>query len=492
MIYERRGEKLIENKSIGITSLGAYLPYYYFERAKIGEAWGVKGKGKKSIGNSDEDSVTMAVEAALDTFRYVSRDDIDGLYFASTTVPYAEKSHATLISTVLDLNKDIIAADYNSSLRSATSALRSAYAEVKSEQSENILVVASDLRDGYPKSAQESHFGDGAAALVVGSKNVIATIDAFVSVQTEIVDMWRNTDDKYVRNAEGRFVYESGYLPSVKKAYEKLLSEQNLTGDDFDHVVFVSIDEKSHLKAARKLKINPDKIVNSSFSEHGVLGSAQSLFHLVEAIEKAKAGDRILVINYGNGADAIALTVTEEKDQIIKGNSTAKYLENRSVLNEYGRFLSFRNIIEANPGEDYKIPGSTSQTWREQETYLKLYGSKCKECDNHIFPQERICYHCRSLDNFEKVNKQEEITKLFTYSIDNLAGRSDDPVIVQSVVEDEHGTRFYMNMTDFEKENVGIDMELEFTFRKIHDLANFPNYYWKVRPIRRKVDNIEN
>lgn len=483
---------MIENNKIGITSLGAYLPYYYFDRAKIGEAWGSRGRGKKSIGNSDEDSVTMAVEAALDTFRYVSRNSIDGLYFASTTVPYAEKSVATLLSTVLDLKKDSISADFNSSMRSATSALRSAYAEVKSGISDNLLVVASDMRDGYPKSAQESSFGDGAAALVVGKENMLATIDGFASIQTEIVDVWRNLDDQYVRNAEGRFIYESGYFPSVKAAYEKLLADYDFASDDFNHVVFVSYDERSHLKAAKSLGIDVEKVVNASFAEHGVLGAAQPLFHLIEAIERAEAGDKILVLNYGNGADAIALTVTEEKASLIKGNSVQKYIENRSVFNEYGRFLSFRGIIEANPGEDYKIPGSTSQTWREQETYLKLYGSKCNECSQHIFPQERICYNCRSLDNFEKVNKQEEITKLFTYSIDNLAGRSDDPVIVQSVVEDQHGTRLYMTMTDFLTENVGIDMELEFTFRKIHNLANFTNYYWKVRPLRRKVDKIEN
>ncbi|UUX35085.1 3-oxoacyl-[acyl-carrier-protein] synthase III C-terminal domain-containing protein [Fundicoccus culcitae] len=479
---------MVEQKKVGITSLGAYLPYYYFERSKIGEAWGTRGKGKKAICNSDEDSITMAVEAGLDTFRYLSRNEIGGLFFASTTVPYAEKSNATLISTVLDLNENVTTADYNSSMRSATAALRGAYMEVKAGETNNVLVVASDKRNGYPKSDQESHFADGAAAVVVGTEHVVATIDAFATVQTEIVDMWRNIDDTYVRNAEGRFIYESGYLPSVKKAVEKLFEDNNLTADDFEHIVFVSIDERSHLKAAKKLKLDPEKIVNASFAENGVLGASQPLFHLVQAIERANAGERILVVNYGNGADAIALTVTDEKEQIIKQNSTDKYLDNRASFNEYGRFLSFRGIIEAKPGEDYKIPGSTSQTWREQETYLKLYGSKCNECGNHIFPQERICYHCRSLDNFEKVNKQEEVTTLFTYSIDNLAGRSDDPVVVQSVVEDQHGTRFYMNMTDFDVNEVGIDMELEFTLRKIHNLANFPNYYWKVRPLRRKVD----
>lgn len=481
------------NNKIGITSLGAYLPYYYFEASTLGAAWGTRGKGKKAIGNSDEDSVTMAVEAAMDTFRYVEREKVDGLYFASTTVPYAEKSHATLISTVLDLRNNTITADYNSSLRSATSALRGAYAEVKSGSSNNILVVASDTRNGYPKSAQEQTLSDGAAAVTVGNENVLATIDAFSTVQTEIVDLWRNSDDKYLRNAEGRFAFEKGYVASIKEVYENVLEETDLSIEDFESIVLVSTDAGSHIKAARRaLNLPTEKIINANLNETGVLGTSQSLFHLIEAIESSEAGDRILLLNYGNGADAVVLTVTEEKDRILKESSTEKYLNNREEFKEYGRFLSFRGIVEAEPGEDYKIPGSTSKTWREQETYLKLYASKCNQCGETIFPQSRICNNCKSLDDFTKVNKSDEITKLFTYSIDNLAGRSDDPVIVQSVTEDSEGTRFYLNMTDFVKDKVSIDMDLEFTFRKIHDLANFPNYYWKVRPIRRKVNGFEN
>lgn len=483
---------MVKNK-LGITSLGAYLPYYYLEASTLGAAWGTRGRGKKAIGNSDEDSVTMAVEAAMDTFRYVDREKIDGLHFVSTTLPYAEKSHATLISTVLDLQENIFTADFTSSLRSATSALRSAYTEVKAGQSDQVLVVASDTRNGYPKSAQEQTLSDGAAAVTVGNENVLATIDAFSTVQNEIVDLWRNSDDKYLRNAEGRFAFEMGYVASIKKVYENVLEETGLSIDDFESIVLVSTDAGSHVKAARRaLGLPTEKIVNANLTETGVLGTSQSLFHLIDAIEKAEAGDRILLLNYGNGADAVVFTVTEEKDQIIKESSIEKYLSNRQEFKEYGRFLSFRGIIEADPGEDYKIPGSTSQTWREQETYLKLYASRCNDCGETIFPQARICNNCKELDNFTKVNKSEETTKLFTYSIDNLAGRSDDPVIVQAVSEDKEGTRFYLNMTDFEKDKVSVDMELEFSFRKIHDLADFPNYYWKVRPLRRKVTDFEN
>ena len=33
----------------------------------------------------------------------------------------------------------------------------------------------------------------------------------------------------------------------------------------------------------------------------------------------------------------------------------------------------------------------------------------------------------------------------------------------------------------------GTGMDVEFTFRKMHNLGNFPNYFWKVRPLRRET-----
>lgn len=70
----------------GIKSLGAYLPYHYLTRAALGAAWGGKGgKGEKSVADVDEDSVTMAVEAAMGCFRFTKREDVNALYFASTT-----------------------------------------------------------------------------------------------------------------------------------------------------------------------------------------------------------------------------------------------------------------------------------------------------------------------------------------------------------------------------------------------------------------------
>ena len=102
----------------GITAYGAYVPRY-----RLGaETDGWDSPGQRSIANFDEDSVSMAVAAGIDCLKGRDRDAIDGLLFASTTPPYAEKQCASIIAMALDLRRDIFTADITDVLRAGTTA----------------------------------------------------------------------------------------------------------------------------------------------------------------------------------------------------------------------------------------------------------------------------------------------------------------------------------------------------------------------------------
>ena len=46
----------------GITSYGAYIPYYRLPRSVINKAWGRPGgRGEKAVANYDEDPISMSV-----------------------------------------------------------------------------------------------------------------------------------------------------------------------------------------------------------------------------------------------------------------------------------------------------------------------------------------------------------------------------------------------------------------------------------------------
>lgn len=471
----------------GIKSIGAYLPYHYMTRTALAVAWGgKKGTGEKSIADPDEDSATMAVEAAMGCFRFIKREDIDALYFASTTGVYAEKSHSALISVACDLDdSETFTTDFASSTRAGTNALKAALDSAAANET-NTLVVASDMRNGFPKSAQESGFGDGAAAVVTGcGKDLLAEVDYFTSVNEEINDYWRNAGEKYTRHAEGRFCDEEGYLLQVNKVLKKLFNETGLKASDFNKVILVAQNLKLRDKVAKKYNFTPEQTADTLLLNVGDTGAAQALLGLVNTLENSAAGDRILLVDYGNGANAAVLTVTENISKLGGERQVARYLERRKELASYAKFLSWREIASVEEGP-FKLPASHAQIWREQNINIRLHGSVCKKCGAALFPINRVCDQCGSKDEYNEYRFSDSICKLYTYSVDQYAGRNDDPLIIQAVAEAGNGCHIYAIMADFNVDEVHIGMDVEFTFRKMHDLGNFPNYFWKLRPIRRE------
>ena len=67
---------------VGIKSLGAYVPLHRLSYEEIGKAWGISlGKGERTVSSFDEDSLTMAVEAAVDCLNKSDRSVVDGVFF---------------------------------------------------------------------------------------------------------------------------------------------------------------------------------------------------------------------------------------------------------------------------------------------------------------------------------------------------------------------------------------------------------------------------
>jgi uncharacterized OB-fold protein len=114
-----------------------------------------------------------------------------------------------------------------------------------------------------------------------------------------------------------------------------------------------------------------------------------------------------------------------------------------------------------------------------------MHASKCRKCGTITFPIERVCYSCRIKDDFEQVRLSDKRGRVFTFTLDNLAGRSDDPTIPQIGVEfDNEKARTYLPMTDCDPSEVQVDMPVEMTFRRLYEGAGMYNYFWKCRPIR--------
>jgi len=470
---------------VGITSYGAYIPYYRLSRAEIAKAWGgAPQPGEKAVANCDEDSITLAVAAAMDCTTRIDPKGISGLYFASTTSPYKEKQAAATIATAVDLGRDAFTVDFANSLRSGTNAMRAAMDAVIAGSSRNVLVCAADTRLGYPAGENEMSFGDGAAAFLIGDTKVAAAIEGSYTLANEMIDVWRLDREIFVNTWEERFVREKGYEKVIPEAVSAALKKFNLTPKDFAKFVCYAPNSKQLASIARNLGFNlKTQVQDILYDALGNTGTASAMMSLVAALEEAKAGDRILLASYGNGCDVLILKATEEIENIRNRRGVKGHLGRKRMVGNYEKYARWRRLIAVQPpARPEPIAPSAVALWRDNQGGLGLYGVKCKNCGFIQYPAQRVCIHCKTKDNFEPYRFAREVGKVFTFSHDNLAASIDPPTTI-CAVDFPQGGRIMCDMTDRAVEEVKVGMPVEMTFRKIGEQGGIHNYWWKCRPV---------
>jgi len=468
---------------VGIVSYGAYIPIYRMSRDMPWLTWGgIPVGGERSVANFDEDSITMSVEAGNNCLQGFDRGEVDALFLASTTTPYKEKQCAGIVSEALDLKRNIRTADFTNSLRSATIAIRAAMDAIAAGSAKKVLVVAADCRMGQPSTEYEQAFGDGAAAILLGKTDLIASIDASHTHYDDIMDLWRLDNDQFVRFWEDRFIVEHGYLNNTAEAVKALMKEQGLKAADITKAVLYTFDARRHQQLARNLGLDyKTQVQESFFSNMGNTGSAYALMMLAGALEQAKEGDKLLLANYGDGADAFILNITKGIQKLATRRAIKYHLDSRLPLMSYDKYLRFRGIIQGYAF--FENQSAATISWRDRRWNINCRGGKCKVCGNINFPPQRICMYCQSKDQFEEIRLADRRGKLFTYSKDNLGPSLDSPVIL-CIINFDEGGRFYAQMTDRDPDKIEHEMPVELTFRWMHSERGIRNYYWKCRPLR--------
>ncbi|MBW2359442.1 MAG: OB-fold domain-containing protein [Deltaproteobacteria bacterium] len=466
---------------IGITSYGAYVPPTRLALATIGGLPTQEGGPEKAVAWNDEDAVTMAMTAAVNCLRGFDREQVDGVFFACTTYSFAEKQGAALLARGLDLPRRVRTNDFAGSLRAGTNALRAAVDAVSAGTARCVLVVASDCRMGAPGSGLELNFGDAAVAFLVGDGDAVATLDASFAVADELVDVWRTAGDPFVHAWEDRFVVQEGYTPRLVEGVTGLFEKTGSQARDFAKIAFFAPDARSHGSVARALKLDKQKVQEPLFGRLGNSGCSFVLVQLAHALETAKPGDRILAASYGDGAEALAFSVTEHIEKLEERRGVSWHLERRRGVKSYDRYLKARNLQRG----EYESPRdqglSATVHFRERDEEVSLVGHRCRSCGAVQFPQQRVCETCFGKDAFERYRLSDKVGKVLTYTFDFFFPTPDPPTVV--AICDIDGARVHMQLVNIAPEAVTLDMPVEFEFRRIHQSGGRPNYYWKATPL---------
>ena len=478
----------------GIKAYGGYIPRLRLSRKAMAQAnaWfspGLMGqaKGERSLANWDEDSVTMAVEAARDCLNGSRREDIDGVYFASTTMPFADRQNSGILSAALTLDEEIPAADVTSSQRAGTTALITALNSVSGGAGKCQLVAAGDKRKARSASTQEFQFGDGAAALLVTDGDGVAKFLGSHSVTVDFVDHFRGDEEEFDYGWEERWIRDEGLVKIVPRAVKGALEKAGVSGDQIDHFVFPCTFPRIPQTIAKQCGIDPDKVRDNLAAVCGETGTAHALLMLVDALQDAEPGQKILVAGFGQGCDALVLETTDALKDLSARNGVKGSLSNRKEESNYMKYLAFNGLVELEKGMRAEVDKKTAltTTYRKRDMLFGLVGGKCTKCGTAQFPRARICVNpnCQAVDSQEPYSFADKKGTILSWSADYLA-YSMDPPSHYGMVTFEEGGRFLCDITDVEPGTIdsGMNVRMVFRIKDFDERRGFRRYFWKAVP----------
>jgi 3-hydroxy-3-methylglutaryl CoA synthase len=437
------------------------------------------------VANFDEDSVSMAVAAGLDCLAGRDRQDIDGLLFATTTPPYAEKGCASIIATALDLRRDIFTADITDVLRAGTTALKQALDSVAAGSARQVLVIASDNRQGAPKGEAERNSGDGAAAFVISGDGVIAEHEGSYSISENMMDVWRSAGDQFLRSWEDRFAIEEGLERILGDAIAGFMERQGISARDVGKLALYAPDGRRHAQLVRQMGFAPEQVQDAMFGRLGNTGAAFVPILLASALEDTASGQLIVAASYGDGSDVLGFRVTSQAGNGRSAYGVGGYLNTGTALDSYETYARWRDVwvTDAGSRRPQSQSPSVSALWREGDRNIRFYGATCNQCGFVQYPPQRVCVNCRAHDDSTPLRLSDRPGRVFTYSMDYLAGTTDSPLVI-AVIDFEGGGRALCMVTDRELDEIQIDMPVEMSFRKLRVVNGIHNYYWKAVPQR--------
>ncbi|VVB90973.1 Uncharacterised protein [uncultured archaeon] len=342
----------------GIVSYGAYIPRYRIKIEEIAKVWGDNANSiidglmvyEKSVPDMDEDTVTIAVEAA----RYavnrakVNPEKIGAVFTGSESHPYAVKPTSTIVAEAIGATPNLTAADFEFACKAGTAAMQACLGMAESGMIDLGLAIGSDVSQGAPGDALEYTAAAGGVAYIIGKENIAAQIESTYSFTTDTPDFWRREGKPYPEHG-GRFTGEPGYFKHVTSAATGLMERLGTKPSDYDYAVFHQPNGKFPTRVAKILgfsgeQIKPGLVV----TRLGNTYSGSCMMGLAAILDIAKPDDRIFMTAFGSGAgsDAFSLRVTDRIDEIRNGApGVEELLANPTYIN-YATYAKHKGKIK--------------------------------------------------------------------------------------------------------------------------------------------------
>jgi hydroxymethylglutaryl-CoA synthase len=337
-------------RDVGIVGYGVYVPRFRITAAEIARVWKPDQPfalaTEKSVPGPDEDTVTIAIEAARNAVyrAQVPPAEIRAVWVGTESKPYAVKPTSTIVAEAIGATPQVSAADWEFACKGGTEALQAAIALVGSEMADYAMAIGADTAQSHPGDPLEYNTGAGGAALIVGpGAESVAVLEGSYSYVSDTPDFFRRQLQEFPVHGH-RFTGEPAYFKHVLGAAQALMAELGYNPQDFAMVVFHQPNVKFPERAGKALGFTKEQIAPGLLS--GVIGNtyaAAAMLGLTAALDHAQPGDRILCVSYGSGAgsDAFSFVVTEAiGEKRTRAPRVQEYIDRKKLI-DYATYARY-------------------------------------------------------------------------------------------------------------------------------------------------------
>jgi hydroxymethylglutaryl-CoA synthase len=456
-----------------LLGVGAGAPALRLAAGDIGAAWGRGGRGQIAACAADEDTLTLAWDAASAAMAAagIEADSVDAIYWGTSRPPFAEGPSLAFLAAALSLPATVGGALLAGSPHSGMEALVAGADSVAAGSARIVVVVASDaLRPGLG-TGFEARCGAGAAAVVLGAHGGAASLGSRVTHSRPFVDRYRGDGEVDNRDLyDARLFREEIFLPSIEAVTHELASssvrEWSLPDPD------------GRLGAVIAKRVGGAPAASAAvYASVGDTGAAAALLGAIGAMDAP--GTVALVGNGGGRTTGVLIPV----DAPVPGAALV------SATLERGRPASYTEVLRARgqllPGGEtipMGVPPESALFVRGADEMLGLLAGRCVDCGTISTPPSihPTCINCGG-PKLEPVSVARG-GSVHTYVVNHTMPAPFVAPLPIAVLDMDDGARLMLQVVG-DGSDVEIGRRVELVLRKYAHERGVPVYGFKARAI---------
>jgi hydroxymethylglutaryl-CoA synthase len=448
--------------------------------ADVGAAWGRGGRGTVAVCAADEDTLTLAWQAADRALAAagVEAGAVDALFWGTSRPPFAEGPSFAFLASSLSLQPNIGGSLMAGSAHSGMEALTAATDAVAAGSARIALVIASDALRPGPGTGFEARCGAGAAALVLSADGSgAAAIGTRVTRTRPFLDRYRGDGEIDNRDMyDARLFREEIFLPVVRDVADTLAA--------FEVRAWSLPDPDGRLGAvlARGVKATE----TPSTTVYAAIGDSGAASALLGGIAALDAAGLVAIVGTGGGRTTGVLI---EADGPVPGAAATLAAFDSGRPATYAAVLRARGQLTP-VGETIPmgVPPESAMFVRGNDEMLGLLGGRCVDCGTISTPPS-IHPHCINCGG----PKLEPVALARTGTVHTFVVNQTMPApfvapLPIAVLDMDDGSRLMLQAIG-DGSDIEIGRNVELILRKYAHERGVPVYGFKARAKKEEVSS---